>query len=369
MHVLFSGGTSCSPRTLKRLVLLADEIGFADRPSVGTGTFGTVGVLSDMRRVDWTGIPVKIGVYDAPVGPKSDLYLRYFAADLANPSFRGIVWQGLNDGGDFASKLIQPRANYGWGTGEQVRQALLADPSILTALLDEELGPFMYEMDKEQGRRVTFKVALFEASIMVTNALLISEASQLHPVSDDPVVCTLLAQRLAGEAYVHQPTNLAAMLGLAVGRAVVSDEMLEHINLPALFEYRRGAQDVYQAWSAEMLKLSVKLEQLPPERVEVETAKIIVAEVQPKLKALNDEMEYARDKLFGDLVSKVTQWQVPTMSLAYLAGLGSAGAIAAFAGALAPAVPPIVDYFVKRRDITRKNSMAYLIGLSKDLRA
>lgn len=368
MQVLFSGDTGCSEETLKRLLVLCDEIAFMDRPSVMAGNFGTVGHASMFRRLDARDWPVKIVVHDAPSGPVHDLYLRYFEADLANERFRKLVWQGLIDGGLFASKLIQPKANYGWGTGEQVRQALLADQSVLASPLTEELGPDMYKMDTQQGRNVTLKVCLFEASVQVSNAILVAEAAGLRPVSDDPVICQLLALRMAAEEYIHTPTTFAAVLGLAVGRAAIPDEMLARVHVRDLLEFRNGTKDLYGAWSDEIARLSVKLEEIPADKLDAATAKIILTEVEPKLKAINNEMAGARDKLFGDLASKLTQWQVPTLSLAYVAGLSPAGALAAFASALAPAVPPVVDYFVKRRDIQRKNAMAYLLQLSKDLK-
>jgi hypothetical protein len=76
-------------------------------------------------------------------------------------------------------------------------------------------------------------------------------------------------------------------------------------------------------------------------------------------------MESARDKLFGDLIKKVLTWQVPTLSLSFLVGLDTLSAIVAFVGAVSPAVPAIVDYFVKRKDVSYGNSIAYLIGLKE----
>ena len=58
MRVLYSGGTICSIETLKRLVLLADEIAFMDRPSVAFGNFGTVGRDSEFRQFRFDDAPV-----------------------------------------------------------------------------------------------------------------------------------------------------------------------------------------------------------------------------------------------------------------------------------------------------------------------
>ena len=80
-----------------------------------------------------------------------------------------------------------------------------------------------------------------------------------------------------------------------------------------------------------------------------------------------NEMKAIRDDLFADLVKKIAGWEVPSLSLAYLANLGFAGAIALFASALVPAVRDVVDYFKEKRNLERRNAMAFLIGLSKEL--
>jgi hypothetical protein len=103
---------------------------------------------------------------------------------------------------------------------------------------------------------------------------------------------------------------------------------------------------------------------LNPEKAESDLLRMINAEVAPRVVEYRREMKSARDKLFGDLIKKVVKWEFPSLSLAYLASLDFSGAIALFASALAPAIPSVVDYYQRRRDISRRNSMAYLIGLS-----
>ena len=87
MRVLYSGGTICNFQTLQRLALLADEVGFMDRPSVTFGKFGTVGMASEFRRIDTTGSAVRFSVHEPPAGPASELYLRYVDADLKCNSY------------------------------------------------------------------------------------------------------------------------------------------------------------------------------------------------------------------------------------------------------------------------------------------
>jgi hypothetical protein len=157
------------------------------------------------------------------------------------------------------------------------------------------------------------------------------------------------------------------LLGLAIMKSVLPDEVLSRLEMKDLFEYRRSAKEAYAAWSLDVDRLAQRLLELPADRFGAETAKLIVNDIRPRMLELRLEMAAARDKLFGDLVKTVTKWEVPTISLAYFASLSLPTAIAAFAGALVPAVPAVVDYYTQRRNLVRRNSMSYLVGVSKVL--
>jgi hypothetical protein len=368
MRVLYSGGTICSFETLKRLVLLADEIAFMDRPSVMVGNFGTVGRDSEFRQFRIDDAPVSFSVHAPPDGQKKDLYLRYIEADLKDANFIRIVLDGLKNDETFQRRLVQLEANYGWGTGHQVLDELLKDPTLYEGEYGSPTEPkLLYVPDTVTGRRQTLSTLLIEASIQVTNALIVAESAQLSPISDDPYFCHLIALRASDVNYVSQPASAASLLGLAITKSVLPDEALSNLNMKDLFEYRTSAKDAYAAWSLEIERLGQKLLDIPAEQFGAEAARLIVTDVRPRMLELRSEMALARDKLFGDLVKAVTKWEVPTISLAYLASLSLPTAIAAFAGALAPAVPAVVDYYVQRRNLVRKNSMAYLVGVSKVL--
>src|SRR5690348_9353989 len=107
MRVLYSGGTICSFETLQRLVLLADEVAFMDRPSVMVGNFGTVGRASEFRQFRIDDTPVKFSIHAPPEGARKDLYLRYIYADLKNPHFIRTVLDGLKADITFQGRLVQ----------------------------------------------------------------------------------------------------------------------------------------------------------------------------------------------------------------------------------------------------------------------
>ena len=133
-----------------------------------------------------------------------------------------------------------------------------------------------------------------------------------------------------------------------------------------LFEYRASARDAYASWSIELDRLPQQLLDVPADRFNVEAAKLIVSQgCETTYLELRHEMASTRDKLFGDLIKTVTKWELPTVSLAYLTSLSITGAIAAFAAALDPHFPAVVDYYVQeRRKLARHNSLSYLVGVS-----
>ncbi len=368
MRLLYSGGTSCSLSVLKRLLLIADEIGFMDRPSVTFENWGTVGHASEIRGFDTSGFPVRFSAHSPPSGPASALYESYIEVDLRNPRFKAAFLEGLRHNRDFAAKFIQEAADYGPAKGAAIREALVGDPGLATANIEAPVDPAqMFEFATAEQRAQVLKVLLIEASIHVTNALVIAEATGLLPVADDPYSCQLLGLRTFDAPYLGERPRVAPALAIAVARAVIPDQALAALTIEDVLAYRRSARDAYEAWSVEIDRLAATIADFDPQRIEDELPRIIVTDVRPKLIEYRHEMRTVRDRMFAGLAKKVATWEVPSLSLAFLAGLSPAAAIALFASALAPAVPEIVDYFSARREAQRRNSMAYLIGLAEDI--
>jgi hypothetical protein len=112
-------------------------------------------------------------------------------------------------------------------------------------------------------------------------------------------------------------------------------------------------------------KIAAKISESDFKNPDETIRKLIATELMPKVSEYEAELKSIRDKLFGDLIKSVATWEFPTISIAYFAHLGFAGAIAAFAAALKGTVPHVVDYVTSRRAVVRKHAMSYLIGLSK----
>ena len=367
MKLLYSGSSFCDQQVLKRLLVVADEIGFMDRPSVTFKKWGTVGHDSFARRIDSSGSPVKFSAFKPPSGPGQFLYAPYIEADINNPEFASVVLEGFRNSDSFASKYVQFEANYGTGKGKEIVKALRADTNLLSGPFDLEMdAPHMFDVSTPDRRRLTFKMVLIEASINVTSTLIVAEGTGAIPVSEDPNITKLLSLRTTDSSYVGGTSKIAPFIGLDIAKAVIPDAMLEHLSVPQILQYREKSKDAYAAWSTEVDRVSAKISSSNIGNLNDEIARIVASELKPKIVAFKVEMCSIRDDLFADLIKKIATWEMPSLSLAYLASMGFAGSVALFASALAPAIPVVVDYYKKKRDIERRNAMSYLIQLTPD---
>jgi hypothetical protein len=91
MKLLFTGDPGCSGQTLKRLMIIGEELAFMDRPSVTVGGGTMIGINSPLRQFEpaMQETQPSLKVYTPPVGPISPLHEEYARRDLANPAFRG----------------------------------------------------------------------------------------------------------------------------------------------------------------------------------------------------------------------------------------------------------------------------------------
>jgi hypothetical protein len=368
LKLLYIGTHFCPSDALARLLVLGDELVFLDRPSVTFDNWGTVGCSSFMRQISWEGSPVAVTVLESPSGPARYLYEPYVQADIRNPAFVRAFLDGLKDDDTFAQRLLPPQADYGDGrNGADLRRFLVADPSLYEATFDlRRRDPaLMFNPETAEGRKVVARSLIVDASIQVTSALLMADETDALPIADDHTYPKLLALRAASSNYIEGGHALAPRLGLEFARAIIPDEALRRLEFKDIFEYRHKSKEIYDAWNIELNKIASKISDSDLKTPDETIRKLIATDLMPKVREYEAELASIRDKLFGDLIKGVATWEFPTISIAYFANLGFAGAIAAFAAALKGTVPHVVDYVTSRRAVTRKHAMSYLIGLSR----
>lgn len=369
MKLLYVGSHFCPVDTISRLFLLADEIAFLDRASVTFDNWGTIGRDSFMRRVQFPDSPIKLVVEAPPSGPAANFFQPYLEADLSNPQFIRAIFEGFRTDDLFADRLLPNQANYGGGrNGHDIRRALVADPSLTNGVYDlarEEDPTIMNRADLPEGRRAIFRQMLVDTSIEVTNALVTSEEIDALPVADDQTYPKLLSLRTSSNHYLGGTHVLAPYLGMQFARSVIPDEILAEIEFSGIFEYRKKTKELYDAWNIEVNRAAAKIAVADLSNPNEAVQKIIATELAPKLHNYENEMISARDALFGGLIKGLATWNVPTLTVSYIAQLGYTGALLTFASAVRGTVPHIVDYVNARRSAGRKHAVSYLVGVTK----
>ena len=250
MKVVFADSMACTLETFRRLVLVADEIGFMDRASLAFGKWGFVGQQSPFRQMDRSDLPLTISVHAPPSGPPGALYKRCIVADLGNVEFVRTFLEGFLRDDTFAGLFLSLDGDCSTGSGAQIRAALGSDQSLAAAdLVGAAEVEGLFPFDTHEARVSALRQLIIDASTRVIGALVISEQTDLVPVCENPWFARLLAIRTAGSGYVGVTPRSAPPVGLAIAKAVLPDEALQKLSLEDIFDYRRKSADAYAAWS------------------------------------------------------------------------------------------------------------------------
>ena len=123
--------------TLKKAILLFDELHFMDRPSFsfGSGQGGLIGAPSPLRQFEalFRGEGVPLYVHPAPGGPVADELYEQIKADVNDLEFLKRFQNGLKTSPIFRGLQIPP-GNYGAaGDHDSVAQKLIT-VDVVTAL-------------------------------------------------------------------------------------------------------------------------------------------------------------------------------------------------------------------------------------------
>jgi hypothetical protein len=383
MKLLYLGDNAgfCPFDTLQRLILLADEVCFLDRPSLkfDNVAWGTIGAETPMRRFSTGSEVVRFSSFSPPSGVEAgSIYEHYAHADARNPAFVKVFLDGLRDSDAFAHRYVQPNANYGNDVnGSKLRQLLVADSTLYQSTFDltaKDHPSVMDQPETGEGRRAVMRTLLMDASIRITGAVLMADELDAVPIADDRIHPQLLALRSSNLNYVGGTPSIAPFLGLQFVRATIPDEALKRLDVPDLISYREKSKDIYAAWNIEISRIAAKIADADLRNPAAAVEKLIAAELMPKLSEYENEMASVRDKLFSDVIKNVLTWELPAVSIGCITSLNFTGALQAFvtsaalvgaAAGVKATVPPLVDYVTSRRAARRKHAVSYLLELTR----
>ena len=205
----YPGAAPASWATIKKSILLFDELHFIDRPSFTFGKFGTIASASPLRSYEQSFRDEGIGLYvhTPDDGPVRGEFLDRVVSDVNDLEFLKRFQNGLAQSATFCSQQNTP-GNYG-EVGDQVAIAravarvnldtdLSAYAKPADLFYDDSVEPFRFKTEAERAKHLITKAVV--CSAMINFALSVSERSGMIPLADTTPYQTLLGAKYARAA-------------------------------------------------------------------------------------------------------------------------------------------------------------------------
>ena len=240
--------------TLKKAILLFDELHFMDRPSFFFGTLGTVGAACPLRPVEASfredGVP--LFVHDAPGGSLAGTsFLEQIRIDVDDPLFLKRFQQGLERSATFRQFQIQPGNYGGFGNEQNVAEKLIG-----------------VDLSKDLKSHGTASDLFWddESSLSIFRLLWVAQAARNNgghlfrevelrlkgqrgkgvlPLADAGPYGDLLGAKYVRAVNRIDPANLkiqATDLTFAIFDELVSPERLDKLSFDQIIRYRKASE-------------------------------------------------------------------------------------------------------------------------------
>jgi hypothetical protein len=366
--------------TLKKSILLFDEIHFMDRPSfMFGGSFGSVGAASPLRQYEKGfrdgGVPLY--VHGAIDGPVEGELLTKVEADLGDLNFMTRFQEGLRVSPHFRNLHIQP-GDYGQGeTHETLFQKLaVIDLQQSRQALEVFNDPLVRHMDHTtpEGRLKILASDAALCSAKMSVALDVGARQAFAPLADASPYTSLLSvkySRAVATSSLVGGQILATDLSLAIFDELVPAESLEKLTFGEAIRYRKESDNAREAFLEHLLLLQTKLGQVSGDGdYAASISNIITTEVRPAAQEFRNKLDTIYEKLFGKIAGAAVAAAGSAVTWA-----GSSAAVQVFGDitwqkllslAIAAGVfvaPKAVDALVEVRAVSRECALSYLLDL------
>jgi hypothetical protein len=323
--------------TVKKSILLFDEIHFSDRPSFmftmpgkegdyrsPRPQFGTIGAQSPLRQYEQSFRENGVELYvhspiDRPVEGK---FLDYVRADINDLEFLYRFQDGLRKSERFRSIHITP-GNYG-EVGDHsavltkyleidLERDLPKGVNPMDLLMDP-VGSKPYDFSTpESGLRTLLMAAAF-CSVKINFALEIAKNDGFTPLADAAPYGHLI-----GTKYRRAINTLSQESGLgkieitdlmfAVFDELVSAERLSKLTLGDIIRYRKESEKAREEFLEQLAVLHAKQAGIGPNGDYEETIKkLVLTEIVPAASTFKKKLETIYDNIFGSLMTSAVTY-------------------------------------------------------------
>jgi hypothetical protein len=385
LRALYFGHSVCSLETLKRSLLLFDDLHFHDRPSLAVGNWGTIGSPSEVRRYALSFAQADVPVL---VHKESEILranaLDAIASDLEDPECSRIFFEGLKSDPLFRSRFLPEEAQYGSKSGVHTGK------EIADAMLRQDLGGRAYDLDRYRkgsiqvfnptdpvGLEHTFVRLLASASLEISLCCTLSHENDLLPFTEARPFNALLARRhgraLQREGVRRSNSPSLSYLSFRILDRMIPAEILDRVSVSQVVELRKATRGTYASFRSHLLALQSKLDSEEwSDQLEQEVDRVLRQEVIPLAREFENESSRIAEQFFGDIykeaVKSIGPATVGTVALNALLGLSWGEILVLGCSLMATRVlPHLRDFYQEKRNLRRKNALTYLMELRKSV--
>ena len=368
-----------SETTLKKAILLFDELHFIDRPSFTFNNFGSIGATSPIRPYEASfreaGVPIY--VHGIAGGRLEGDFLEQTLSDIDDLEFLIRFQSGIKSSKTFKDILV-PQGNYGEGRNADDVANKLSNVDIAVVLenygsahelfYDDKVKPFDLSTPLGCAKQLLSTAALCAANLNF--ALAEGARNDFIPLADAVPYGELLGakyRRAVNKIQLAKNPLQITDLSFAIFDQVVSAESIEEMSIKDVVAHRKSSQKAREEFLEHMGSLRDRQGSIDVgSDYAGEIDKIIKSEILPaahdfrnKLEAIDNSFKSALAKgtvgflgSSGALVSIFADLSWPRL-------IGLAGGAAAYVGNAA------IDTFVAKRAVKRECSISYLLSLDK----
>jgi len=382
INVLYYPEMYAPEATLKKALLLFDELHFIDQPSFSfRGQGGLTGAISPYRQSAASlregGAPFY--VHPAPGTSVVDDLHDQIAADVNDLEFLKRFQKGLETSPAFRGSQI-PTANYG-AAGDQGSVARkLATVELVSALeayespiaLFEDTSLLPLSFSNPGGPVGCAKLLIFQAfmcSAKLNFALHRSTKEGFFPLADANPYGDLLGAKYARAINKLEPTKNKIQvtdLSFAIFDELIPSELLEKLTLKDVIRYRKSSEKAREAFLEHLDVLQAKLAAIGPEGDYAGAIdKMVTTEILPAARNFKNKLQTIRETQFGAVAKGAVTYLGSSAALSLFTSLSwenllkLAGAVGAYV------VSATVDANKARCAARRDCSISYILSLDK----
>lgn len=376
INILYYPDMLVSESTLKKAILLFDELHFIDRPSFTFDNFGLIGEPSPLREFEESfreaGVPFY--VHSVQGGKIQGDFLERICADIQDPRFIKKFKEGLENSLTFREHHV-PAGNYGViDTEKDVIEKIsklnftevFTNFDVINDLLkNNEIHPC--DLSSQQGcaKRLIALAALCSAKINF--ALLEGVKHGFSPLADATPYSDLLEAR-----YLRAMNNLEPKkhkiqitdLSFAIFDELITTKCVERLNMQQIVQYRKSSMKAREEFLEYLSMLQIKQAgiSLEGDYCDIIT-KLVKTEIIPAARNFRHKLHAIDDTFFGSLAKGALGAIGGSYGISIFGDL-SFDKILLLSGATGTYIlKAAIDRFVSQRASQRECSISYLLSL------